>query len=212
MTRRVAGGVLLVLAAALAAGCGPSGRAVSASAVALPYPCALRPLATLSPDFTVQQHIVATGHGKSGGFDAVLQKKGDTLVLVGLVAGVRAFVLKQEGLRISFEQSMGPPMPFPASYAVIDIHRAYYKRLPRPDDAAPSGVIRGALDGEAVEESWSNGSLTERRFSRPGQTGVVRVEYGPGCTAARCLPAWVRIVNEWLDYTVRVDNEEFVLL
>jgi Protein of unknown function (DUF3261) len=177
------------------------------------YTCVLRPLATLGPDFTARQHVEASSHGRSGSFDAVLQKKGDTLVLVGLVAGVRAFVLKEEGERISFEQSLGPRMPFPPEYAVIDIHRVYWKHLPRGADAPPTGVLEGELDGESVREVWSNGNLVERRFSRPGEfQGVVRIEYGAGCTAARCLPVSVRIENEWFGYAVRIDNREITLL
>jgi hypothetical protein len=207
MSARGSGRAVVVTAATFLAAC--------AARPVLPpdYPCTLRPLAALGPDFVVRQHIEASGHGKSGGFDAVLQKKGGTLVLIGLVAGVRAFVLKQDGDRVTFDQSMGPPMPFPASYAIIDIHRAYWKRLPHPGDAAPTGVVKGDLDGESVEEVWSNGSLVTRRFSRPGQMrGAVTIEYGAGCTAERCLPASVRIVNEWLGYAIRVDNSDFTML
>ena len=178
-----------------------------------PYTCTLQPLATLGPDFTVRQHVTASGHGGSGSFDAVLQKKGSTLVLVGLVAGVRAFVLKQEGDRVTFEQSLGPRMPFPPEYAVIDVHRVYWKRLPRAADAPATGIVEGSLDGETVREVWSNGSLVERRFTRPGEfTGAVRIEYGAGCTATRCAPATVRVVNEWFGYEVRIENGEMTLL
>jgi hypothetical protein len=204
MTRLAFAAVAVALGA-----CGPTQPPPLTEAA---YSCVLRPLATLGPDFMVQQRISATGHGHGGTFDAVLQKKGGTLVLVGLVAGVRAFTLREEGDQVSFEQSMGPPFPFPPRYAVIDIHRVYFMKLPRAPDAPPTGVTKGELDGETVEESWSNGSLVERRFSRPGEHGSVRIEYGAGCTAARCLPATVRIVNEWFGYEVRVDNGDFVLL
>jgi uncharacterized protein DUF3261 len=178
-----------------------------------PYTCVLHPLATLGPDFTARQHVTASGHGRSGSFDAVLQKKGGTLVLVGLVAGVRAFVLKEEGDRISFDQSLGPKMPFPPEYAVIDVHRAYWKRLPPGADAQPTEIREGELDGERVREVWSNGNLVERSFSRPGEfEGVVRIQYGAGCTDARCLPVSIRIDNEWFGYSVQIDNSELTLL
>ena len=181
-----------------------------AAAPEVPYTCVLRPLATLGPDFMVRQRVEASGHGRSGSFDAVLQKKGDTLVLVGLVAGIRAFTLKQVGEAISFEQSLGPKMPFPPEYAVIDVHRVYWKRLPRAADAPASGVVEGTLDGERLRETWVNGSVVERTFARPGErAGVVKVAYGPGCTAAVCEPAWVRIDNEWYGYAVKIDNREY---
>ncbi len=191
----------------------PASSAATASAPEPPYSCALRPLATLGPDFSVRQRVEASSHGHGGSFDAVLQKKGDTLVLVGLVAGIRAFILKQEGERISFEQSLGPKMPFPPEYAIIDVHRVYWKRIPRAADAPASGTAEGDLDGERVREVWSNGNLVERRFSRPGEReGFVKVDYGPGCAATVCQPTWVRIENEWFGYTVRIENMEFSLL
>jgi hypothetical protein len=203
---------IAIVALCLTGACAPN-ASVAPVLPPRPYTCTLRPLASLGPDFTARQHVVASGHGRSGAFDAVLQKKGDSLVLVGLVAGIRAFVLKQEGDRVSFDQSLGPQMPFPPEYAVIDVHRVYWKRLPRSAEAPPTGTVDGELDGERVHEVWSNGNLVERRFSRPGEfEGAVTIEYGAGCTAARCLPLSVRIVNEWFGYTVRIDNTEITLL
>ncbi len=178
-----------------------------------PYACVLRPLATLGPDFVARQRVEASGHGGGGGFDAVLQKKGDKLVLIGLFAGIRAFVLEEEGERISFEQTLGPKFPFPPEYAVIDVHRVYWKQLPRDASAPATGIQEGELDGEKVREVWSNGSLVEKDFARPGErSGVVRINYGEGCTAERCLPKSVRIENEWFGYTVRIENRELTLL
>jgi hypothetical protein len=205
---RVAGVALGVGVAA----CAPPPPTAPAAPVRT-YACVLRPLATLGPDFTARQHVEASGHGRSGGFEAVIQKKGDTLVLIGLVAGVRAFVLKEEGDHISFDQSFGPKLPFPPEYAIIDVHRVYWKRLPRAADAAPSGVVEGELDGEVVREVWSNGSLVERRFTRPGEfEGAVRIAYGAGCSATQCLPTSVRIDNEWFGYSVRIESREITLL
>ena len=68
------------------------------------------------------------------------------------------------------------------------------------------------LDGEDVEEVWSNGNLVERRFARAGFTGVVRVTYEPGCTAQRCAPPRMQIVNEWFSYRLTIENGEFTWL
>ena len=48
------------------------------------YPAVLHPPAELHPDFSVHQRIEATSRGHSGSFDAVLQKQGNELVVVGL--------------------------------------------------------------------------------------------------------------------------------
>jgi hypothetical protein len=198
---------------ALGAACGPKAPPSEPRLPNRPYECVLHPLATLGPDFTVRQHVEASSHGRGGGFDAVLQKKGGTLVVVGLVAGIRAFVLKEEGEQITFEQSLGPKMPFPPSYAIIDVHRVYWKALPRDPSTPPSGAFEGELEGEHVREVWSNGEITLRQFSRPGELeGSVRVTFGPGCTATLCRPKTVRIENEWFGYTVAIENEEFTAL
>jgi hypothetical protein len=176
------------------------------------YPCTLHVPAELSPEFMVRQHVEAAAYGRSGGFDAVLQKKDDALVVVGLVGGVRAFVLKQSGEAITFEQSFGPPLPFPPRNVIIDIHRAFWKRLPVPADAKPTETRTGDLDDEKVEERWENGNLKTRAFMRPDWKGKVLLTYGPGCTQERCTPKSIRIDNQWYAYTLTIENGEFTPL
>jgi hypothetical protein len=104
---------------------------------------------------------------------------------------------------------MGPPLPFPPRNVLVDVHRAFFKRLPL-SDAAADGTHDGILDGEAVVEVWRAGSIVERRFSRPGEmNGSVRVLYGAGCSAARCEPSTIRLVNEWFGYELKIENRRF---
>ena len=172
----------------------------------LTYPGVLHPASELSPDFVVEQHIEAKKNDKTGGFDAVLQKKGADLTIVGLgPMGIRAFVLKQVDDDATFEQTMGPTFPFPPRNVLMDIHRAFFKRL-------PSGSTEGKLDDEDVTEVWKNDNLVERSYRRSDRAGAVRVFYKEGCTRAQCAPTSLRLVNEWFGYELTIENRRFQFL
>jgi hypothetical protein len=206
MTARFAA---LIFAIATAA-CGSAPVRAPLEPASTEYPGILHPPSELSPDFAVEQHVELRKGDRHGAFDGVLQKRGGELVLIGLgPMGVRAFVLRQEGAEARFEQSMGPALPFPPRNVLVDIHRAFFKRLP-VGDGAPSGTQRGEIDGEDVTEIWRAGSLVERRFERPDfRKGAVRVLYGPGCAKERCEPSSVRIVNEWFGYEIAIENRRY---
>jgi hypothetical protein len=171
------------------------------------YPGVLHPPSELHPDFSVQQHIQATSHGKSGSFDAVLQKQGNKLVVVGLgPASVRMFVLEQTDKGITFEQSFGPTLPFPPRNIVVDVHRAFFKGLP----IDPQGGTRtGTVDDEEVREIWQGENLVERRFTRADHQDPITVTYGPGCTRARCAPKRITLDNPWFSYKLVLDNDSY---
>jgi hypothetical protein len=209
----VSAGILAACSVTLLVACGPP-AAPAPPPETREYPCILHAPSELSPDFSVRQHIEAKAYGRTGGFDAVLQKKADTLVVVGLAGGVRAFVLKQtDAGGITFDQSFGPKLPFPPRNVVVDIHRAFWKRLPRPNDAPPTTTLTGDLDGEKVLEKWNDGNLVTRVFTRPGEfEGAVRVSYGPGCKAESCTPSSIQIDNEWFRYTITIANTDFTPL
>lgn len=164
---------------------------------------------TLGPDFSVRQHVVVETRGHTGSFDAVLQKRGGELVMVGLVGGERAFVLRQTRAGITFEQSFGPPLPFPARDVIRDVHRVYFARLPRSADAPTTGVRTGHVGDEDVVETWRDGALAERRFLAPGRADGVTVTYSAGCDDERCAPARVRIVDAPGGTTVTLDSDDY---
>lgn len=173
----------------------------------------LRP-AQLTPDFSVQQHLEASSHGKSGAFDAVVQKRGGELVIVGLgPAGVRMFVLKQgagaadDG--ITFEQSFGPQLPFPPRNILLDVHRVFFMGLSPAQRSAGAGTFEGETPAGKVREIWRAGELRERQFSRPDRQGAIIVSYGPGCRADRCAPDYVTLDNGWYGYVLRIENHDY---
>jgi hypothetical protein len=198
------------------AACGhPDRRSVIAASAPAEYPGALPDPGTLAPDFMVRQTLTIRTQrdGKPLTFelDAVLQKAGDELLIIGFgPMSTKAFTLTQKGDRIEFVQLVGPELPFSPRNIVLDVHRVYFKRLPAPD-AAPAGVRRGELDGEQVEETWQDGELRASVFTRPGSklAGAVRVERGPGCDRAHCEPELATLHNEWFGYTLTIASEGY---
>jgi hypothetical protein len=219
--------VLIATAGGLA-GCGHTSRSLAVSTTApAEYPCVLRDPKTLGPDFLVRQslaiHTRRDGKPIDGQFDAILQKQGDTLTIVGFgPMNVKAFTLTHRGDQIEFQQYMGPELPFSPRNVVVDVHRVFFKRLPPPAQPGFSGTQRGELDGETVEETWRDGELRAAVFTRPpGATGTrsdgqqvalrgaIRIELGPGCTPAACEPETATLHNEWFDYTLTAVNEGY---
>jgi hypothetical protein len=199
-------------------GCGhPARGTVISTHDPAEYPCVLHDPKTLPHDFSVRQsltvHAKRDGKPVEGQLDAVLQKQGDTLLIVGFgPMNVKAFTLTQKADRIEFVQFMGPPLPFSPRNVIVDVHRVYFKHLPPPPPPpSGTGVVRGELDGEVVEETWRDGQLRERVFTRPESTlkGAIRVELGPGCTPTVCEPESATLHNEWFDYTLTIANEGY---
>jgi hypothetical protein len=215
MTPRAA--FIIALGAAALAGCGGPARHVVLSASApSDYPCVLHDPATLPHDFVVRQsltvHTRRDGKPVDGRFDAILQKRGDTLLIVGFgPMNVKAFTLEQRGDRIEFTQFFGPELPFSPRNIVVDVHRVFFHHLPPPAEPGYSGAVRGELDGETVEETWQGGELRRAVFTRPGSAlrGAVSVELGPGCTPAACEPASATLRNEWFGYTLEIASEGY---
>jgi hypothetical protein len=153
------GRIVLCAAAACAAGTPKEADWPSVGILLAP---AIRP-----GDFLDRQRIVATYKGHTASFDAVVQKKGNELLLVGLTPfGSRAFVLRQVGGEASFESFVPQTLPFPPNYILVDVERVFF---PWTDEAPPIDANRQFLrDGEIVTERWQAGRLLRRTFSRDG--------------------------------------------
>jgi Protein of unknown function (DUF3261) len=214
------GAALFLALSLLALHCGPSLPPAGAPAGALAdYPGVLMPPSALSPNFSVRQKVAITYKDRSGGFEAVLQKQGDQLLVVGLgPLGVRTFVLEQRGSEISFKQNFGPPLPFPPRNIVLDVQRAWFQhRTPLPADAEvqpdADGIVRlsAVQDGERIDEAWKAGNLIERSFWRPAtHQGAVRVRYQGACSRQKCQPERLVLTNEWYGYKLNIENQDYV--
>lgn len=182
------------------------------------YPGVLKSPVDLHPDFSVRQTL--TIHAKDGEgkavdaeLDAVLQKQGDTLLVLGFgPMNTKAFTLSQKGDVITFDQYVGPQLPFSPRNIVVDIHRVYFMRLPPPTDPAFTGPLEGELAGEHVVETWQAGSLRALTFTRPNEPalkGAIRVQLGAGCTVAACEPKTASLRNEWFGYSLAIESEDY---
>jgi hypothetical protein len=200
-------------------GCGRGERRiVMSTSDPAEYPSVLHEPRTLPYDFMVRQTITINARHNNNtkptkaSFEAVVQKQGDTLLIVGFgPMNVKVFTITQQGNRIEFVQYMGPTFPFSPRNILVDVHRVFFKHLP-PPEVGYSGVRRGELDGETVEETWKTGQLASIVFTRPTTStlhGAIRVELGAGCGPSACEPASAKLHNEWFGYTLAIENQDF---
>ncbi len=181
------------------------------------YPGTLHDPSTLTANFFVRQtltvHTTKDGKPVEAELEAVLQKQGDTLSVVGFgPMNVKAFTLTHKGGQIVFDQFYGPQLPFSPRNIVVDIHRVFFMRLPPPTDPTFTGVNKGELDGEHVEETWKDGQLRAATFTRPDDPklkGAIRVQMSDGCDPQHCEPESAMLRNEWFGYTLSIANEQF---
>ena len=165
----------LVVAASVLTGCGPRTVATATpEQLANAYPTVLAAPSALGPDFMMEQEVTMTHAQGAHTFRAILQKRGDELLLLGLAPhGGRAFVLTQRGEHdITFESFMPEELPFPPRYILHDIHRTWFQGA---GSAAPDadGWREVERDGERVREHVGPEGITERTFERiPGGQNV----------------------------------------
>lgn len=144
--------------------CGPTARPDG--------PTTPRPIGHLHPpshyglELTIDQEVTAEHAGGSERFRAVLEIRGDRLVMVGLGPhGGRAFVLTQDGESVRFASQMPRELPFPPEFMLMDVHRAWLMGIPREGGAPlPDGEHDAFIEGENVHEVWSGGRLVSRSF------------------------------------------------
>ncbi len=187
----------VVLATLVALGCGPSGHGAEERTTPRPMGRLHAP-SDFAVALTIDQQVTAEHEGGSESFRAVLEKRGDRLVMVGLGPhGGRAFVLTQEGAEVSFESQMPRELPFPPEFMLMDIHRTWLMGIPR-EGGAPlaDGRHEDFVDGENVAEQWSGGRLLERHFGILASNlswWSVNIVYEGGLGADGSLPTRVVI-------------------
>ncbi len=197
MSRRLVAGLLPLLLAA----CTHTARHVP---VPSDYPQAPVAPASSFHDFLRVQTIVATAHGRQYSMQAVLQKIGGTLTLVGLTPfGAKAFVLEQHGSEIRFKPYLMKELPFPPEFVLNDIRRTYFGGL--NEGVLANGWHQADHDGERIRERWQDGRLMERQFTRlqGDPPGAIVIQYGSGLQDERA-PETLEIDNGWLGYHLTI--------
>ena len=169
-------------------------------------PSTLRSPPALGDAFALEQRVRIESPEGSWEFRAVLQKRGDTLILVGLGPhGGRGFVLQQNGDpdrggTVELESHLPQELPFPPRFMLQDVQRVWFRGLAGP---LPDGEHVDTIDGDEITERWEGGRLLERTFRRvdgvPEGTLHATYEGGLGGDAP---PPSVRFENGWFGYTL----------
>ena len=172
-TGRIA--VLLVLTTHCATpgpGSGPASAAGPSPAGIVRRPAQLRPPSVLTADFVWRQRVtVQYADRPARSFDAVLQKRGETMSLVGLTPiNTVTFIVEQRDMAVTFDNRTGQTLPFDGRYILQDVQRVYFPWLVGPTE---DGVRSGAMLGESVSERLVAGRVVERRFERDGFPPVI---------------------------------------
>jgi hypothetical protein len=170
------------------------------------YAWSLRPPSSRPDDFLDRQTITATYGDRTARFDAVMQKRGDELTLLGLTPfGARAFVIRQVGLDVTFQSFVPQTMPFPPKYILFDVQRVFFD-FEAGDAAAPDGERETTREGEIVRERWQGGRILRRAFRRADgrPPGDIVVDYEGGMAANGEPPAHVSFANGWYGYRLDI--------
>lgn len=204
----------------LALGSGCASTSARPSLTDADYPGVLRAPASLGVDLLWRQRVTARwGDGDRRGFDAVVQKRGDTLTVMGLSPlGALGFAIVQRGDALELIEQMPASerpagLPFPPRFILLDVQRALYPWLPERTGPRADGDHAGDVDGEHVVEVWSAGRLLERRFTRldGAPAGTILVRYQGGLTLG-AMPPRLTLENGWFGYQLEVETLEQELL
>lgn len=173
------------------------------------YPGTLVHPSTIAGDFLARQEVRGHYGEKRIRFRSILQKRGDTLTLLGMTPfGTRAFLLQQEGTEVTFTRYVDQKFPFPPKYILFDIHRALFIGI-APDRLA-DGEHAAHRDGEEIRERWRDGRLLERTFRRDsGQPpGLIRITY-EDWTLFGVPPRKIMFRNDWFGYELAITTHSY---
>lgn len=171
-------------------------------------PGSLLPADAIPYDFAWQQVVTIAWDGRDESFDAVLQKRGDVVELIGLgPMGRPAFVITHGADGVLMENLAGRELPFEPAYMIADVQKVSY---PWGEPVVDGSTETRTLDVAefTVEETWTDGHLTARTFARADapDRGVATVRYeGWGDGDA---PATATFDNAWFGYVLRVRTVE----
>jgi hypothetical protein len=174
------------------------------------YPGTLADLRRVPGDFMWRQSITASYGKQRGRFEAVVQKQGDRMLILGLTPmGTRAFLLEQQGAQTKATVYVDRAMPFPPKYVFLDVHRTYFLGIAPPPTG--DGWHQEVRDGETIRELWRGGRLFERRFERLDHrpSGQIVVRYDGGYAPAPVPhPGHIVLDNGWFGYQLAIDTLE----
>lgn len=171
------------------------------------YPGTLVEIGKVPRDFMMRQKLAGSWQDMKFSFEAVVQKQGDKLTVLGLTPfGTKAFALVQTGTEVEFEKFVDREMPFPPEYILQDIHRVFLYDVELPWGlAGQDGPNEANVHDELVREEFVDGRLVSRSFVRSSgyPEGEIRVDYDGG-TADGVPAKKVSFFNGWFGYRLEI--------
>jgi len=153
--------------------------------------------------FVWRQRIDVHFKARHESFSAVIEKRGDRLLLLGLTPfGSRAFALEQRGNAAVFTPYVDLQLPFSPLYVLADVHRAFFRGL----RGAPlsDGWHDGVQDGERLRERWAAGRLFEREYrGDAGGGNTVSIVYAGGMLG-RTPPHSMALTSQRFGYALTI--------
>lgn len=179
------------------------------------YPGVLRQPEVLGRDLLLRQRVTALwGEDDQRGFDAVIQKVGDTLTVMGLSeTGSMGFAIVLNDGEVALTNQMPMQFPFPPRYILLDVQRAFYPWLSEPGSERSDGEHEAIVDGERIVETWAGGRLLTRSFTRLDEMppGELTIHYRWD-EAEWSVPTFVTLDNGWFGYKLEIDTHEETVL
>lgn len=168
--------------------------------------------ASVEGDFMLRQRIEGAYGERKVAFDAVVQKQGNTLLVLTLTPyGSRAFSITQTGQDVQVEKFISRELPFDPRFILLDVQRVFMMGL--PDAPLGDGWHRGRERGELIRERWQGGRLLERHYRRRDRKtkGAVIVRYTGGYVPGE-RPGAITLNNEAFGYTLRLETSDYQTL
>ena len=183
------------------------------------YPGTLQPPTALAVEAVWQQHVVASWRGPDGepnerGFDAALQRRGGSLVVVGLSPmGSVGFSVTQGPDGVVVVNHIPDQMVIPPHFILLDVQRAFFPWAAENMSQGATGEIITSRVDERIAERYERGRLVERTFTRTSgePAGTVHVSYEWG-DQAWALPERAVLDNHWFDYKLTITTSSETLI
>jgi len=168
---------------------------------------ALLPVGALPNDLLMRQHITVQWADGAESFDSVLQKQGQTLLVLGLgPMNTVGFTLTLDEGGITFDNRSGREMPFQATRILADVQRVFYPWIEN-DSRCVACERREVRAGLEVRERIGPRYLEERSFrvvARPDR-GEIVVRY-EGWTEGSLVPSRAVLLNGWFGYELIIET------
>jgi hypothetical protein len=167
----------------------------------------LLPVGALVGDVLMQQRVTVHFGDRNEGFDAVFQKRGPTLLLLGLgPMNTVGFRLTYDDHEVLFENRTGREMPFRPERILSDVQRVFYpwiRQSPLCFECKRSEIL-GELE---VRERIGTRFLEERSFRLVDEPerGRVVIRYGDW-TGDPAFPRQVTLDNGWFGYALTIET------